>query len=171
MSEYGLAKTSPKEMHNCFCCKTLLIVMVFIIGIVLICIMIDSFNSEKFDTINSDNEKNLSNVYNTNDYRLDDNVEGDIILESIDTDKRDYIDEGRMEGIVAHSLKCSRACCGTNWPVPDELIQYDDVNGKGFVRTNLTCANGLGGSGCVCIPRSVRKLYERRGQKHDTGFI
>jgi len=105
------------------------------------------------------------------DFAADANVEGDIVLESIDTDKREYIDDGRMEGIAAHSLKCSKSCCGTNWPVPKELRQNDDFCGKKYVRTNLNCANGSGGSGCVCMPREVRKIYEKRGMENEPGFI
>jgi hypothetical protein len=105
------------------------------------------------------------------DFADDANVEGDIVLESIDTDKRDYIDEGRMEGIAAHSLKCSRACCGTDWPVPKELRQDGNFCGKNYVRTNLNCANGSGGSGCVCMPRQIRKIYEKRGMENNPGFI
>ena len=152
--------------------KKILIIGAFALGIIILCVLCSHY--ENFDTVNDNNEKNLSNVYNTNDYRLDDFVEGDIILESIDSDKRDYIDEGRMEGIAAHTLKCSRSCCGNGgvWPVPNELLINDpNVFGKNYVMTNLTCANGAGGSGCVCMTRPVRKLYERRGGRHDTGFI
>jgi hypothetical protein len=150
-------------------------ITLIISGIIIIALMIRydifGFSNEYFDTVNSDNEKNLANIFSTNDYRIDDNVEGDIILDSDETDKRDYIDEGRMEGIVAHSLKCSKSCCGTNWPAPPELSENDNIDGRGFVRTNMTCGNGSGGTGCVCIPRSVRKLYERRGGVEEPGFI
>ena len=137
------------------------------------CTKVDNNDEDEFfDTVNDNNEKNLSNIFSTNDHRLDDNIEGDIILENDDTDKRDFIDEGRMEGIVAHSLKCSKSCCGSDWPVPPELLEYDDsVYGHNFVRTNLNCGNGIGGSGCVCMPRAVRKLYERRGGTSDIEFI
>ena len=146
-------------------CVSLLILLCYIFDI-------DLFGRRQgFDTTNHNNEKNVADLFSTNDHRIDDYVEGDIILESIENDKRDYLDEGHLEGIGSHTLKCSKSCCGSDWPVPPELLEYDDVYGHDFVRTNLNCANGVGGSGCVCMPRVVRKVYERRGGFTEPEFI
>jgi hypothetical protein len=71
------------------------------------------------------------------------------------------------------NMTCSKSCCGDQWPVPfdnltaDEIefnIHHPGVHGP-FVRTNMTCGNGIDGVGCPCIPKKAYEFLANRGIK------
>jgi hypothetical protein len=58
--------------------------------------------------------------------------------------------------------QCSKNCClHTQWSVPH--IKHQPP--KGYVGSNLMCANGSGG-GCLCVtPKDLKNLEERGGNR------
>ena len=91
-----------------------------------------------------------------------DNNFGDVLLEWDFDDTGDLLNGGELEGVALHTLKCSKSCCGSQWPLPKELQDRGNACGRDLVRTNYTCANGSG-SGCVCVSRAERDMLARRG--------
>lgn len=92
----------------------------------------------------------------------DDNTFGDVLVEWDFKDTGNLLNGGEMEGLALHTLKCSKSCCPSQWPVPKELQDKFNVCGRDLVRSNYTCGNGSG-TGCVCLPRSHRDFLARRG--------
>jgi len=89
--------------------------------------------------------------------------------------------EGNTQGIendLVDNMTCSPSCCGGQWPVPfdgltpteiHKCIQTDNESGGGpFVRTNMTCGNGIGGVGCPCISKDAYKFLVNRGENSPT---
>lgn len=98
------------------------------------------------------------------------NTLGEVLLDYDFEDTGDLLDEGRLQGISADSLACSKSCCGSQGWLPKEL--QDSKNSKcnrDLVRSNLTCANGQNGSGCVCLPRKNFNYIARRGNNSTFG--
>ena len=90
------------------------------------------------------------------------NTLGDVLLEWDAEDTGDFLSGGELEGVALHTLKCSRSCCPSQWPLPAELRDKDNVCGRDLVRSNYTCGNGSE-SGCVCLPRKNFNMIARRG--------
>jgi len=83
--------------------------------------------------------------------------------------------EGSTKGVedyLVDNLTCHPDCCGDQWPVPfdgltsrevEHCIETRGTPGP-FVRTNYTCANGINGVGCPCIPKKVYMLLADHGK-------
>lgn len=82
--------------------------------------------------------------------------------------------EGATQGIkdkLVDTMTCHKNCCGDQWPVPfdnlsaDEIQQaiYEGTKPGPFVRTNMSCGNGIGGSGCPCIRKDPYLFLVNRG--------
>ncbi len=72
---------------------------------------------------------------------------------------------GGNQKIQKFDLKqCSKNCClHTQWSVPHVKSQPP----KGYVGSNLMCANGSGG-GCLCVtPSEMKNLEERGGNRKE----
>jgi hypothetical protein len=141
--------------------KYLIIVTVVSLIILIIlqhCQMMES-SVETFGTPpkSTDSEDSSVNV----DYQLDNSV-GDVLLEWDLQDTTGLLDQGELEGVAVHTLKCSRSCCPSQWPLPRELRDKGNVCGRDLVRSNFSCGNGSE-SGCVCLPRKIRDMIARRG--------
>jgi hypothetical protein len=102
------------------------------------------------DQLNAEFDKKLNNTL------------GDVLLEWDFEDSGDLLNGGEMEGVAVHTLKCSRSCCPSQWPLPSELRDKGNMCGRDLVRSNYTCGNGSG-SGCVCLPRKNYNMIARRG--------
>ncbi len=91
-----------------------------------------------------------------------DNTLGSVLLEFSMDDTGDLLDGGNLEGVALHTLKCSPACCASQWPLPAELRSKTNTCNRDLVRSNYTCGNGSN-SGCICLPRKNFNYLSRRG--------
>ncbi len=86
-------------------------------------------------------------------------------------DPRYLLDEGSLEGLLVHNTKCSKSCCGNQWPVPFMKKDPFVCNGKvKYVPTNITCANEYS-SGCACVPEKLWNFLVARGGNSYTNFV
>lgn len=58
---------------------------------------------------------------------------------------------------------CSKNCCATQWPVPININEKSKRIPNNYVKTNLTCNNGITNSGCVCLSKETTQLLNNRG--------
>jgi hypothetical protein len=74
------------------------------------------------------------------------------------------LDEGTMNGLIVHNTKCSKSCCGQQWPVPHDIKRDPTVCGKGgkYMPTNITCANEYT-TGCACITKRLWDYLVAKG--------
>lgn len=71
---------------------------------------------------------------------------------------------GSIDNMLLHNMKCSKSCCGQQWPVPHDINKDPNVCGKDgdYVPTNMTCSNEYT-TGCTCVPRKVWKFLAAKG--------
>lgn len=70
------------------------------------------------------------------------------------------------------NLTCHPSCCGDQWPVPFDGLDSHEIEScletggeRGpFVRSNMTCANGINGVGCPCLTKPAYLNLANRGQ-------
>lgn len=82
-----------------------------------------------------------------------------------------------VEDYLVDNLTCSPDCCGGQYPAPYDGLSAQELEHNislqgvetPFVRTNMTCANGIGGVGCPCIKKNVYKYLVNRGENALTG--
>jgi hypothetical protein len=56
--------------------------------------------------------------------------------------------------IPMSNIICSKKCCSTQWPTPNDTQIIDDrINENDYFPTNLNCNNGINDTGCVCKPK------------------
>lgn len=82
--------------------------------------------------------------------------------------------DGDLKELNLDTMQCHKSCCGNQW-----YTSFDGLNSKElietirtgsamdngpFVRSNYTCANGDGGTGCPCIPKKAYFNLVNRGQ-------
>jgi hypothetical protein len=80
----------------------------------------------------------------------------------LNNDKFDASFKGIEEHLV-HRMKCSKDCCGAQWPVPHMMQTGGSCADKDYVPSNITCGNGPEGTGCVCMPRASYDFLGDRG--------
>jgi hypothetical protein len=76
-----------------------------------------------------------------------------------------------IEDYMVDNMTCHPSCCGDQWPVPFDGLTSSEVEkcienrGKPgpFVRTNYTCTNGIGGTGCPCIDKKAYLFLVNHG--------
>ena len=77
-----------------------------------------------------------------------------------------------IDDLKVDNLTCHPSCCGDQWPVPfDGLNSYEiesclesGTDRGPFVRSNMTCANGINGVGCPCLSKKAYLNLANRGQ-------
>uniref|UniRef100_A0A6C0CD31 Uncharacterized protein n=1 Tax=viral metagenome TaxID=1070528 RepID=A0A6C0CD31_9ZZZZ len=76
-----------------------------------------------------------------------------------------------VEDYLVDNMVCSKKCCGDQWPTPFDGLDAEEIQQSilkpgfpgPFVRTNMTCANGIDGVGCPCIPARAYEFLANRG--------
>jgi len=76
-----------------------------------------------------------------------------------------------VEDYLVDNMVCSKKCCGDQWPTPFDGLDAEEIQQSiskpgypgPFVRTNMTCANGIGGVGCPCVPARAYEFLANRG--------
>jgi hypothetical protein len=85
-----------------------------------------------------------------------------------------FYDGGSTRGVedyLVDNMVCSKKCCGDQWPTPFDGLDAEEIQESiskpgfpgPFVRTNMTCANGIGGVGCPCVPAKAYEFLVNRG--------
>ena len=85
-----------------------------------------------------------------------------------------FYDNGSTRGVedyLVDNMVCSKKCCGDQWPTPFDGLDAEEIQESiskpgfpgPFVRTNMTCANGIGGVGCPCVPAKAYEFIANRG--------
>lgn len=81
------------------------------------------------------------------------------------------------KGLLIDTLQCSPDCCGESWYVPFDGLTPSQIqkriatgvvgDGGPYIRTNYTCGDGKGGSGCPCVTKDAYLNLANRGQPYD----
>jgi hypothetical protein len=139
--------------------KYKIVIIIFFILLIVLMLFQQQKLCEGYDVFGGTENKVITDA--ELDYTLD-NTLGDVLLEWDVEDTSGFLDEGALEGVMVHTLKCSRSCCPSQWPLPRELRDKGNMCGRDLVRSNFSCGNGSE-SGCVCLPRKIRDMMARRG--------
>lgn len=83
-----------------------------------------------------------------------------------------YDPNSDIDDLKVDNLTCHPSCCGDQWPVPFDGLSSYEINSclqtqgeRGpFVRSNMTCANGINGVGCPCLTTKAYLNLANRGQ-------
>lgn len=170
---YYLDKTSNfVKQHTGYSLKEVSFLTVFTVLFVLLV-------NKAWDMSQSQCKEHLSNLSSEQQSLLLENVsrseranptndpEGQLGILGQPISKRDtgfLLDEGSMEGLLVHNTKCSKSCCGQQWPVPHD-IDRDPASCRSkdkYVPTNITCANEYT-TGCACISKKLWNFLAAKG--------
>lgn len=151
---------------------------VFIVIIVYLLCSSSSSSSPPLNTIvfrepfNGNNTtQNNANVINHPRYRLRDS---EFLSGSSPANTRRWREStfGVQDKLV-DTMACHPDCCGDQWPVPfdgltageiEQRLQEQNLSNDGpYIRTNMTCANGVNGVGCPCIKKDPYLFLVNRG--------
>jgi hypothetical protein len=75
------------------------------------------------------------------------------------------LDDGAGGNTGLHFNKCSKSCCGEQYPLPFKMPVDSEVckSKDEFVPSNYTCNNAWQDTGCVCLTKDQANFIGSRG--------
>ena len=140
-------------------CKVLLYVIIILCALFMFSNVYKNYYNKNN---NKNNKKNNKKIENMEDYAPFIPIQSEIKSEdkySVSLDQNN----DTLNKLDLHN--CSQDCCKhTQW-LPPNMIQEKNKNIKeGYVGSNLSCNNGFGNGGCVCLKQNdINMLQNKSG--------